>query len=74
MLNVVSAYLEAIYQKDLVEVAKRQVELSQAQVHRMELLFQNDKASEADLAQIRSTLASDSLSLTQQGNSYLLAL
>ena len=74
MLNVVSAYLEAIYQKDLVEVAKRQVELSQAQVHRMELLFQNDKASEAYLAQIRSTLASDSLSLTQQGNSYLLAL
>ena len=74
MLNVASTYLEAIYQKDLVEVAKRQVELSKAQVHRMELLFQNDKASEADLAQIRSTLASDSLSLTQQNNSYLLAL
>ena len=52
ILNVVSAYLEAIYQKDLVEVAKRQVELSQAQVHRMELLFQNDKASEADLTQM----------------------
>jgi len=73
-LNVVSAYLEAIYQKDLVEVAQHQVELSKAQVNRMEHLFQNDKASEADLAQIRSTLASDSLSLTQQSNSYLLAI
>ncbi len=73
-LNVVSAYLEAIYQKDLVEVAQRQVELSKTQVNRMEHLFQNDKASEADLAQIRSTLASDSLSLTQQNNTYLLAL
>ena len=74
MLGVTSAYLEAIYQKDLVAVAERQVELSQAQVRRMELLFQNGKASEAELSQIRSTLASDELSLTQQRNSYMLAL
>ncbi len=74
MLSVTSAYLEAIYQKDLVAVAERQVELSQAQVRRMELLFQNDKASEAELSQIRSTLANDELSLTQQRNSYMLAL
>ena len=74
MLSVTSAYLEAIYQKDMVAVAERQVELSQAQVHRMELLFQNDKASEAELSQIRSTLSSDELSLTQQQNSYMLAL
>ena len=73
-LNVTSSFLEAIYQKDLVQVAERQVELSQAQVHRMELLFQNDKASEAELSQIRSTLANDELSLTQQQNSYMLAL
>lgn len=73
-LSVTSSYLEAIYQKDLVHVAERQVELSKAQVHRMELLFQNDKASEAELSQIRATLANDELSLTQQRNSYMLAL
>lgn len=73
-LSVTSSYLEAIYQKDLVAVAERQVELSKEQVHRMELLFQNDKASEAELSQIRSTLAGDKLSLTQQQNSYMLAL
>lgn len=73
-LSVTSSYLEAIYQKDLVQVAERQVELSKAQVHRMELLFQNDKASEAELSQIRATLANDELSLTQQQNSYMLAL
>ncbi|MBO7069284.1 MAG: TolC family protein [Bacteroidaceae bacterium] len=73
-LNVTSSYLEAIYQKDLVAVAERQVELSKAQVRRMELLFQNNKASEAELSQIRSTLANDDLSLTQQQNSYMLAL
>ena len=73
-LTVTSAYLEAIYQKDLVQVAARQVELSRAQVHRMELLFENDKASEAELSQIRATLANDELSLTQQQNTYMLAL
>jgi outer membrane protein len=73
-LTVTSSYLEAIYQKDLVQVAERQVELSKAQVHRMELLFENDKASEAELSQIRATLANDELSLTQQQNTYMLAL
>ncbi|MBQ8050342.1 MAG: TolC family protein [Bacteroidaceae bacterium] len=74
MLSVTSAYLEAIYQKDLVDVAKRQIELSQAQADRMERLFQNGKASEAELSQIRSTLAGDELSFTQQQNAYMLAL
>ena len=73
-LNVVSAYLEGIYQKDMVEIARRQVELSKMQVRRLELLFQNDKASEADLAQIRSAQASDELSLTQQQNTFMLSL
>ena len=74
MLGVATSFLEAVCQKDMVEVAERQVELSRAQVHRMELLFENDKISEADLSQIRSTLANDELSLTQQRNRYMLDL
>ena len=74
MLGVATSFLEAVCQKDMVEVAERQVELSQVQVRRMELLYENDKVSEADLSQIRSTLANDELSLTQQRNRYMLAL
>lgn len=73
-LNVVSAYLETVYQKDLVEVAQNQVELSGMQVERMKALFDNGKASQADLAQIENTKANDELSLTQQKNSYMLSL
>lgn len=73
-LQVISAYLECAYQKDMVQVASRQLELSAMQVRRMDLLFQNQKASEADLAQIKATHAGDELSLTQQRNSYMLAL
>jgi len=74
MLGVTTSFLEAVCQKDMVEVAERQVELSRVQVRRMELLYENDKVSEADLSQIRSTLANDELSLTRQRNSYMLAL
>lgn len=73
-LNIVSSYLEAVYQKDLVSVSERQVELSKAQVERMQKLVNNGKAAEADLAQIKATHAADEYSLVQQKNSYMLAL
>ena len=73
-LAVISAYLEAVYQQDLVEIARQQVELSQAQAERMQQLCQAGKAAEADVAQMRSMQASDQLSLTQQQGSLKLAL
>jgi len=73
-LQIMSAYLDVIYQRDLVEVAKRQVELSNAQVKRSQLLFDNNKQSAADLAQIKSTNATDVYSLSSQENSYQLSL
>lgn len=73
-LNIISSYLETVYQKDLVTVSERQVELSKAQVQRMQRLFENGKASEAELAQIKAAHANDELSLTQQKNAYMLAL
>ena len=73
-MQVVSAYLEAVYQKDLVAVAERQKELSIAQARRVEILFKNGKVSETELAEARAHVASDELSLTQQRNSSMLAL
>ena len=73
-VQVVSAYLEAVYQKDLVAVAERQLELSRNQEHRIDLLFHNGKVAETDLAEAKSHVASDELALTQQKNSAMLAL
>lgn len=73
-LNIISNYLETVCQKELVTVAQHNLELSGQQVKRMESLFRNGRASEADLAQIRAAHASDELSLTQQQNSYMLSL
>ncbi len=73
-LNVISAYLEAVYQKDMVDVAERQVLLSREQLRRMQVLYANGKVPEADVVQIEATVASDDLTLTTTRNSYTMAL
>ena len=73
-LQVTSQYLECLYQKELMEVAERQCELSKNQLHRIKLLFDNGKKSEADLAEAQSAVANDELTLTQATNSYDLTL
>jgi len=73
-IQVVSSYLEAIYQKDLVAVAEQQCELSAAQARRIEILFKNGKVSETELAEAQSHVSADELALTQQKNSAMLAL
>lgn len=73
-LQVTSQYLECLYQKELMEVAERQCELSKNQLRRIKLLFDNGKKSEADLAEAQSAVANDELTLTQATNSYDLTL
>ena len=73
-MQVVSAYLEVLFQKDLLEVAKQQAQLSKEQEKRIKALFMNGKCAETELAEIQATVANDDLSLTQQQNSYTLAL
>lgn len=73
-VQVASGYLEVLYQQSLAEIARQQVELSQAQVRRMELLLANGKIAETNVAEARATLASDQMQLTQAQNSYQLSL
>lgn len=73
-MQVMSAYLEAIYQKDLVEVNERQKALSEAQLLRVEKLFRNGKEAESQVAEMRSQAAAAELQLTQQQNNAMLAL
>lgn len=73
-IQVTSAYLEVLYQKELTAVQQRQVELSQAQLHRIQRLYENGKQSEADVAQARSVVANDQMQLTQQQNQLQLTL
>ena len=72
--NVTAYYLQVLLCKEVLQVAKNQLEISQAQVQRIEELVRNEKLSQADLYAVKSTLASDELTVTEANNNLRLAL
>lgn len=73
-IQVTSLYLEALYQKALLDVAYRQQEFSKMQLHRIHALYDNGKRSDSELAEAEATAANDALSVTLQENAVQLAL
>lgn len=73
-IQVTSAYLQVLFNEELVKIARQQVELSQEMLTQKEAYFQNGKASEAELYEAKSRVAQDQLSLVQTENDYRLAL
>ena len=73
-IQVTSAYLQVLFNEELVKIARQQVELSQEMLTQKEAYFQNGKASEAELYEAKSRVAQDQLSLVQTENDYRLSL
>lgn len=73
-LNVITAYLQVLYCKELHEVASGQVELSQYELSRREALLEAGKIPEIDMLEAKSQLAQDELNKTQTANDTRLAL
>ena len=73
-INIASAYLQVLFNQELRDVAQGQVELSQAQCNRIERLAQMGKASAAEVADARSRVAQDRMTLVQTDNDYHLSL
>ena len=73
-VQIVSSYLEILFQKDLLKVAAEQIQLSQMQEKRIQALFNNGKIAETNLAEIKANVANDQLAYVQQENNYNLAV
>ncbi|MCR4583252.1 MAG: TolC family protein [Prevotella sp.] len=73
-MQVAQAYVQILYDQEMADVARRQVEIDAAQVARLEAFVANGKASEAELSQQRATLANSRLTETQADNSCRLAV
>ena len=73
-INIASAYLQALFNKELHQVALGQVALSQEQYNRIETLEQLGKASVAELAEAKSRVAQDELNVVQTFNNYRLSI
>lgn len=73
-ISVTQAYLQALYADELRQVAMRQAQLSHDVLLQRQKMEQNGKASESDVAEARSSMAQDELSVVQADNEYKLAI
>ena len=73
-VNIMSLYLEVLFNKELVGVAQSQLDLSTLQVTRSREQVAAGKVAEATLYEAEALMAQDELSLTQNKNNLSLAL
>ena len=73
-VSVAKAYVQVVYDYDIVDVARDQLKLDQAQVERLQAMVENGKASQAELSQQKATLAQSDYTLVQAENNLRNAL
>ena len=73
-MQVAQAFVQQLYDMELVQVARRQVSIDSAQVARLEALLNVGRVSEAEVAQQRAALAQSQLTATQADNNRQLSL
>ena len=73
-MKVAEAYVQILYDMELSDVARLQIDIDSAQVARLESFVKNGKAAEAELSQQKATLANSRLTATQADNNYRLAI
>ncbi len=73
-INITTLYLQVLYNKELVGISERQVELSALQLTRSRELSATGKKPESVIYESEALCANDQLSLTQARNDLQLAL
>jgi outer membrane protein len=73
-MKVAEAYVQILYNMEIADVARRQIDIDSAQVTRLEAFVKNGKAAEAELSQQKATLANSRLTATQALNNCRLAV
>ncbi len=72
-LNVISQYLQVLYCKEMVKIAKEQISLSEYESTRQKALAEAGKIAEVDVLQAESQLAADKVTLIENENNLTLA-
>jgi len=73
-VNVAQAYVNILYDMEILDVANRQVGIDSLQLERLSAMAQNGKASQAQVAQQKAALGQSRLSATQARNNLNLAV
>ena len=72
--QVAQQYVQALYDMEILDVARRQVGIDSAQVARLQTLLDVGRASQAELSQQQATMAQSRLSVTQAETNLKMAL
>lgn len=73
-LNIASLFLQAMYDKEMVSIAKSQLELSTSQLEQSEGQYESGRVPLNEVVRNESLVAADEATLTQNENSYTLSL
>ena len=73
-VQVAQAFIQIVYNRSILDVAKNQVAIDSMQVERLSALEQIGKASSAEVASQKATLAQSQLSVTQAENNLNLSI
>ena len=71
---VAQAYVQILYNKEILQVAESQIKVDSMQVERLTAMMQNGKASQAEVSAQKSTLARSELTRTQARNNLNISL
>ena len=72
--QVAQAYVQSLYNMEIRDVALRQIVIDSMQVHRLQAMLDNGRASAVELSQQQATLANSRLTATQADNQLRLSL
>ena len=73
-INVTSSYLQVLYSKELLAIAKLQKDLSKEQSGRIKKLFDSGRASEAQIYEAEAQIANDELTIVQASSDLQMAI
>lgn len=73
-LSILDAYINIMYNKEAIEIAKKTLEVSEAQKERSRRLMETGKVSKVDYAQIESQASQDAYNVVQAESSYATAV
>ncbi len=73
-LNVISYYLQTLYNQEMMAVTREQLRLSNVQLERQRILLEGGKVPEVDVIQAEAQVAKDELAVVNAENDYQLAL
>ena len=72
-ITITSSYLQILYSKEILDIANKQADLSREQLKRIKEMYENGRASEAQIYEVEAQIANDELAVVQAASDLQIA-